>query len=114
MSSLMIVPACGWPNTLLAARVRARARRPQRWFQTFPAASRRGFVLPRSPSKGADAARRPLLWSSTALTASGAEAGDGQPLTWQYLRDHAAWFGLAGAWLLLLRAAAAVLSLGGR
>ena len=106
--------------------------------------------MPRSPAKGAGAARRPLLWSSTALTASGGEAGDvrrswlgrlldrasirrllrragdaaaaclavvgalwswsagdGQPLTWQYLRDHAAWFGLAGAWLLLLRAAAA-------
>ena len=106
--------------------------------------------MPRSPDNGAGTARRPLLWSSTALTASGAEAGDvrrswlgrlldrastrrllrhagdavaaclavvgalwswsavgGQPLTWEYLRDHAAWFGLAGAWLLLLRAAAA-------
>lgn len=106
--------------------------------------------MPRSPDNGAGTARRPLLWSSTALTASGAEAGDvrrswlgqlldrastrrllrragdaaaaclavvgalwwwsavdGQPLTWQYLRDHAAWFVLAGAWLLLLRVAAA-------
>ena len=92
--------------------------------------------------------RRPLLWSSTALTASGPKAGDvrlswlgrlldrastrrllrragdgaaaclavvgalwswsagdGQPLTWQYLRDHAAWFLVAPGWLLLLRMA---------
>ncbi|MCY4601815.1 MAG: exopolysaccharide biosynthesis polyprenyl glycosylphosphotransferase [Acidobacteria bacterium] len=34
-------------------------------------------------------------------------AVDGQPLTWQYLRNHAAWFVLAGGWLFLLRAAAA-------
>lgn len=92
---------------------------------------------------------RPLVWSSTALGAAGAEAGDvrlsrldrllrrlpptlvlhagdalaaggavvgalwgwgvvaGNPLTWSYLLDHAAWFGLPAVWLLILRAASA-------
>ena len=37
------------------------------------------------------------LWSWSAI--------DGHPLTLQYLRDHAAWFALAGVWLLLLQPA---------
>ena len=94
--------------------------------------------------------RRPLIWSATALGASGPDAGsvrlswlgrllqgastrrfvlragdtaaaggavvgalwiwsaiDGHPLTWSYVLEHAAWFALAGVWLLLLQAASA-------
>ena len=62
-------------------------------------ASTRRFVLHGGDAVAALCALVGALWSWSAI--------DGHPLTLQYIRDHAAWFALAGVWLLLLQLASA-------